>query len=70
MNFASTRMEIVMNKDERQSLLLLDLCAFAASIPQCSSRLEVLRDFEVAYILAESHSLPDRHSYRDFMDRI
>jgi hypothetical protein len=63
-------MEIVMNKDKLQSLLLLDLCAFAASIPRYSSRLEVIRDFELAYTLAEEHALADRHSYRVLMDRL
>ena len=70
MNFALFVVEITMDKDKLQSLLLLDLCAFAASIPMYHSRLEAVKDFELAYSLAEIHALSDRHSYRDFMNRI
>ena len=59
-----------MDKVKLQSLLLLDLCAFAASVPRYSSRLETIRDFELAFSLAEKFALSDRHFYREFMDRI
>ena len=67
---AVTRVEIEMDKDKLQSLLLLDLCAFAASLPNDPSQYEAIRDFELAYSLAEKHELSDRYSYRDFMNRI
>lgn len=59
-----------MEKDKLQILLLLDLCAFAASLFESAKRGKALDDFELAYSLAENHALSDRHSYRDFMNRL
>ena len=59
-----------MDKDKLQSLLLLDLCAFAASLPSDPSQFEAIREFELAYSLAERHELSDRYSYRNFMNKI
>ncbi|MDH4218774.1 MAG: hypothetical protein OEY18_11625 [Candidatus Aminicenantes bacterium] len=59
-----------MNREKLQSLLLLDLCVFAASLFNPWSREEAMEDYEQAYSLAEKHALPEIHTYRDFMERL
>lgn len=70
MKFALLLVEIMMDKDKLRCLLLLDLCAFSASLSGSSKGNEVMKNFELAYSLAESHALSARHSYRDFMNRL
>jgi len=59
-----------MEKHKLRSLLLLDLCTFTASLFDSKNRTEALKDFKLAYDLAEKHSLPERKSYQDFMNRL
>jgi hypothetical protein len=70
MDFAVITVEATMNREKLQSLLLLDLCAFAASLFDPWSREEAMEDYERAYSLAEKHALPELHTYRDFMERL
>jgi hypothetical protein len=59
-----------MDREKLQSLLLLDLCAFAASLFGPWSHEEAIAEYEQAYNLAEKHDLPELHTYRDFMERL
>jgi hypothetical protein len=63
-------LEAKMDREKLQSLLLLDLCAFAASLFDPWSHEEAMADYEQAYSLAEKHDLPELHTYRDFMERL
>ena len=70
MDFAAMPMETTMDREKLQSLLLLDLCAFAASLFDPWSCEEAMEDYEQAYSLAEKYALPELHTYRDFMARL
>lgn len=70
MDFAVIVVEATMEREKLQSLLLLDLCAFAASLFDPWSREEAMEEYEQAYILAEKYALPELNTYRDFMERL
>lgn len=59
-----------MEKNKLKSLLLLDLCAFTASLSAPGAREEVLEDYRLAYRLAERQGLPDRKAYKDLLERL
>jgi hypothetical protein len=59
-----------MEKNKLKSLLLLDLCAFAASLLAPGAREEVLEDYRLAYSLAEKQNLPNRKAYKDLLERL
>jgi hypothetical protein len=59
-----------MEKNKLKSLLLLDLCAFAASLLAPGAREEVLEDYRLAYSLAEKQNLPSRKAYKDLLERL
>jgi len=59
-----------MEKDKWKSLLLLDLCAFTASLVAPGAREEVLEDYRLAYSLAKSQNLPSRKAYKDLLERL
>lgn len=59
-----------MEKNRWKSLLLLDLCAFTASLFAPGAREEVLEDYRLAYSLAEKQNLPSRRAYKDLMERL
>lgn len=63
-------MEIKMEEDKLWSLLLLDLCAFTVMLYGQESREEVLRDYQIAYNIAENLDLPEIDTYREFMERL
>jgi pyruvate/2-oxoacid:ferredoxin oxidoreductase alpha subunit len=70
MNFAALILEANMDREKLQSLLLLDLCAFAASLFDPWSHEEAMEEYERAYNLAEKYNLPELHTYKDFMERL
>ncbi len=70
MNIARIIVEAKMDREKLQSLLLLDLCAFAASLFDPWSHEETMEEYEQAYSLAEKYALPEIQTYRDFMDRL
>ena len=59
-----------MEKDKLKSLLLLDLCAFTASLFAPGAREEVLEDYHLAYNLAKKQDLPNRKAYKDLLERM
>ncbi len=59
-----------MDKDRWKSLLLLDLCAFTASLFAPGAREEVLEDYRLAYSLAERQNLPSHKAYKDLLERL
>ena len=59
-----------MEKDKLKKLLLLDLCAFTASLFAPGAREEVLEDYQLAYNLAEKQNLPHRKAYKDLLERL
>ncbi len=59
-----------MDRKKLQSLLLLDLCAFAASLHHPWSREEAMEEYEQAYSLAQKYDLPEVQTYRHFMERL
>jgi len=70
MDFALARAEITMEKDKLKNMLLLDLCAFTASLFAPGAREEVLEDYRLAYSLAEKQNLPQRKAYKDLLERL
>jgi hypothetical protein len=63
-------MEKTMEKNKWENLLLLDLCAFTASLFAPGAREEVLEDYNLAYNLAERQNLPNRKAYKDLLERL
>jgi hypothetical protein len=61
--------EATMEKDKLKKMLLLDLCAFTASLFAPEAREEVLEDYNLAYNLAERQNLPNRKAYKDLLER-
>lgn len=59
-----------MKKENLKKMLLLDLCAFTASLCAQGTREEVLEDYRLAYSLAEKHHLPNRKAYKDLLERL
>lgn len=59
-----------MDREKLQSLLLLDLCAFAASLFDPWSHEEAMEEYEQAYSLAEKYGLPELYTYKDFIERL
>ena len=70
MDFALKCVEIPMEKNKWESLLLLDLCAFSASLFAPGARAEVLEDYRLAYSLAERQDLPNHKAYKDLLERL
>lgn len=70
MDFAPERVEATMEKDQLKKMLLLDLCAFTASLCAPGTREEVLEDYQLAYSLAERQKLPNRKAYKDLLERL
>ena len=70
MDFALERTEATMEKDKLKNMLLLDLCAFTASLFAPGAREEVLEDYRLAYSLAEKQNLPHRKAYKDLVERL
>jgi hypothetical protein len=70
MDFAPERVEATMEKDKLKKMLLLDLCAFTASLCTPGTREEVLEDYQLAYSLAERQKLPNRKAYKDLLERL
>ena len=59
-----------MEKDKLKKLLLLDLCAFTASLFAPGARKEVLEDYRLAYSLAEKQNLPNHKAYKNLLERL
>ena len=59
-----------MEKNQLKSLLLLDLCAFAASLFAPGTQEDVMEDYRLAYSLAERQDLPDHKAYEDLLERL
>jgi hypothetical protein len=59
-----------MEKDKLKKMLLLDLCAFTASLFAPGAREEILEDYRLAYNLAEKQKLPNRKAYKDLLERL
>lgn len=59
-----------MEKNKLKSLLLLDLCAFAASLSSPGVQEDVLEDYRFAYRLAEKQRLHNRNAYKDLLERL
>ena len=70
MDFATENVEATMEKDKLKKMLLLDLCAFSASLVAAGSREELLEDYQLAYSLAEGQNLPNRKAYKDLLERL
>ena len=70
MDFALECMEATMEKDKLKKMLLLDLCAFTASLFAPGARKEVLEDYRLAYSLAERQNLPNRKAYKDLLQHL
>ena len=70
MDFAFNVLEATMEKNKLKSLLLLDLCAFTASLIAPGARDEVLEDYRLAYNLAERQDLASRKAYKDLLERL
>ena len=70
MDFALNGVEATMEKNKLKSLLLLDLCAFTASLTAPEARGEVLEDYRLAYNLAKTQDLANRKAYKDLMERL
>ena len=70
MDFALEKVEATMEKDKLKKMLLLDLCAFTASLFAPGAREEVLEDYRLAYNLAERQKLPNRKAYKDLLERL
>jgi hypothetical protein len=69
MDFAVRIAEATMEKEKLKKMLLLDLCAFTASLFAPGAREEVLEDYRLAYSLAERQHLPNRKAYKDLLER-
>lgn len=59
-----------MEIENLKKMLLLDLCAFTASLFAPGTREEVLEDYQLAYSLAEKQKLPNRKAYKDLLERL
>lgn len=59
-----------MERHKLRSFLLLDLCAFAATLYDGESREELLKEYELAYNIAKKYDLPEIHTYKEFMERL
>jgi len=59
-----------MEKEKLKKMLLLDLCAFTASLFAPGAREEVLEDYRLAYSMAERQHLPNRKAYKDLLERL
>jgi len=59
-----------MEKEKLKKMLLLDLCAFTASLCSSETQEEVLEDYRLAYSLAEKQRLPHRKAYTDLVERL
>jgi len=59
-----------MEKNKLKSLLLLDLCAFAASLSSPGVQEDVREDYRFAYRWAEKHRLPNCKAYKDLLERL
>lgn len=59
-----------MEKDKLKKMLLLDLCAFTASLFAPGDREDILEDYRLAYNLAEKQKLPNRKAYKDLLERL
>jgi hypothetical protein len=70
MVFALLGEEATMEKEKLQKMLLLDLCAFTASLHAPGNREEILEDYRLAYTLAEKQKLPNRQDYQDLLERL
>lgn len=70
MDFALHCVETTMEKEKLKKMLLLDLCAFTASLFAPGTREEVLEDYNLAYSLAEKQDLPNRKAYKDLLERL
>jgi hypothetical protein len=70
MDFALNCVEATMEKDKLKKMLLLDLCAFTASLISPGAREEALEDYRLAYSLAERQNLPNRKAYKDLLERL
>ncbi len=62
-------MEATMKTDKLKTLLLLDLCAFAATLADSPYRREAIEEYELAFSLAKRQSLPDYQTYEDLLER-
>jgi hypothetical protein len=58
-----------MEMDKLKILLLLDLCAFAATISDPPLNREAKEEYELAYFLAKKQSLPDHETYENLLER-
>jgi hypothetical protein len=58
-----------MEKNKLKSLLMLDLCAFAASLSSPGVQEDVREDYRLAYRWAEIQHLPNRKAYEDLLER-
>jgi hypothetical protein len=70
MVFALLGVEATMEKEKLKKMLLLDLCAFTASLSTPGTRKEILEDYRLAYRLAEKQNLPNRKAYKDLLERL
>jgi hypothetical protein len=59
-----------MERKKLRSFLLLDLCAFAATLYDGESRKELLKEYELAYNIAKEYNLPELHAYEEFIERL
>lgn len=59
-----------MERNKLQSLLLLDLCAFAVTLYDGQSRKELMKEYELAYDIAKKYDLPQLHTYKEFIERL
>jgi hypothetical protein len=70
MDFALESVEAAMKKNRWKSLLLLDLCAFTASLFAPGAREEVLEDYHLAYNLAKRQNISSHKDYKDLLERL
>jgi hypothetical protein len=70
MYFAEDIVEATMEKNKLKNLLLLDLCAFAASLLAPGEREDILEDYRLAYSLAKSQHLAICKDYKDLLESL
>lgn len=58
-----------METNKLKTLLLLDLCAFSATLINPPYRQEAIEEYELAFSLAKRQSLPDYQTYEDLLER-
>ena len=58
-----------METNKLKTLLLLDLCSFAATLIDPPFRQEAIEDYKLAFNLAKKQSLPDYKTYEDLLER-